>query len=280
MLSDTLCAITRSHMSADGDAIATALAPMVKELSACKDEIWELKNSVEPLRERVAQLQRELTEALADKAALEQEMILKGAQKAASKRAWRVSGIPKIIASLCFIISMPFWFLGLFHPAWQSIYVDVNYVGWICNVVFLLSLRPTDTLAIRSISAIMRIMSLQAPVQMGVLLCLVATIVSFPDGETVRWEVFAVLGGLMLAVVPFFVWSFPALKHQYGERVPLQPNKDLTRWATGRYGSVKGKMLALVAPPVAWAIREQLAGRLLTPPRIAHMRFFVRSFHI
>ena len=85
---------------------------MVKELSACKDEIWELKNSVEPLRERVAQLQRELTEALADKAALEQEMILKGAQKAASKRAWRVSGIPKIIASLCFIISMPFWFLG------------------------------------------------------------------------------------------------------------------------------------------------------------------------
>ena len=87
------------------DAIATALAPMVKELSACKDEIWELKNSVEPLRAKVAQLQRELTEALADKAALEQEMILKGAQKAASKRAWRVAGIPKVIATLCGIIA-------------------------------------------------------------------------------------------------------------------------------------------------------------------------------
>ena len=39
---------------------------MVKELSTCKDEVWLLKNSVEPLREQVDQLQRELTAALAD----------------------------------------------------------------------------------------------------------------------------------------------------------------------------------------------------------------------
>ena len=263
------------------DAIATALAPMVKELSACKDEIWELKNSVEPLRAKVAQLQRELTEALADKAALEQEMILKGAQKAASKRAWRVAGIPKVIATMCMMCVMPNFYLSMFHPALQSFCIDINIVGWSCMLVAILSMRPMDVMAIRSIAALARVGLFQNIVFNGLPMALIATkFVSFPDGETLRWEVLTAMASLLISVVPFFAWSFPALKHQHGERMPYTPNKEVTRWATARYGSVKGKMLALSAPGVAWAIREQLAGNLMTPPRIAHMGLFVSIFWV
>ena len=83
----------------DADAIATALAPMVKELhdaneslTAIKEREQALKSSIAPTLARLNSVEAQLRDALADKFALEQQMLLGNAQKLARQRAWRVSG--------------------------------------------------------------------------------------------------------------------------------------------------------------------------------------------
>ena len=72
------------------DAIATALAPMVTQLVALKEENERLKSSVAPTLQRLEVLEERLRDTIAEKSELEQRMLLGNAQKLARKRAWRV----------------------------------------------------------------------------------------------------------------------------------------------------------------------------------------------
>jgi hypothetical protein len=257
------------------DAIATALAPMVTQLVALKEENERLKSSVAPTLQRLETLEERLRDTVAEKSELEQRMLLGNAQKLARKRAWRVSGVPKLIGLCIMLASMPFFFLCIFVHSMQPYFIWAYFAtgcGLGCGFI---SIRPTDVFGIRCIAALAVPMTLQNTIMLGVPVGLIAApdLVAFPAGDTVRWETVALLVPSMACMVFFLYFAYHTLTHKDGKWIPLSADKALRRWATSRYGSLKGSLLALSSPPVAWAIREQLAGNFVVPPRTAHLLF-------
>ena len=178
----------------DADAIATALAPMVKELhdaneslTAIKEREQALKSSIAPTLARLNSVEAQLRDALADKFALEQQMLLGNAQKLARQRAWRVSGVPKMIGLFIFLCTMPLFFPTMFIHSLQSYFIDVFIAAGLGMTCMFLSLRPTDTFGVRCMAALVPTMIIQNVVILGVPLgFLLSSYVQFPDGERLR----------------------------------------------------------------------------------------------
>ena len=136
------------------DEIATALAPMVTQLVALKEENELLKSSVVPTLERLKALEEQLRDTVAEKSELEQRMLLGTAQKLAMKRAWRVSGVPKLIGLCIMMLSMPFFYLCMFVHSFQPYFFWAYFTaGWGLGCGFI-SIRPTDVFGIRCIAAL------------------------------------------------------------------------------------------------------------------------------
>ena len=139
---------------ASPDAIAIALAPMIQRNDELRDELNDLKNKIAPTIEELRIVKGQLRDALAEKAALEQEMLLSGAQKAAQKRAWRVSGIPKAIATVIMLCAMPTMFASVLLPVLQPYFPIVFWTAGIAMTLVFLTLRPTDVMALRVVAAL------------------------------------------------------------------------------------------------------------------------------
>ena len=257
------------------DAIATALAPMVTQLVALKEENERLKSSVAPTLQRLEVLEERLRDTIAEKSELEQRMLLGNAQKLARKRAWRVSGVPKLIG-LCIMLScMPFFYMCIFIHSMQPYFFWAYFTAGFGLGCGFISIRPTDVFGIRCIGALALPMTLQNVFMVCVPAGLIAApdLVAFPDGDTLRWEIFALLISNQVCMVFFLYFAYHTLTHKERKWIPMSADRVLRSWATSRYGSIKGSLLALSSPPVAWAIREQLAGNFVVPPRTAHLLF-------
>ena len=216
---------------ASPDAIATALAPMVKRNDELNAQLNELKNSFAPTIDRLHQLDAQLRDALADKAALEQEMLLSGAQKAARKRAWRVSGIPKLIVLLLTPPTMVFFFLCILHPAFQPYFMVQWVIGGTIMMLAVVTLRPTDVMGIRVAGAMVPGQAIfMCALPAGLVPYLMITYVDYPS-ESMRYEQLSVLCSGTVAF-PFFVYfSYKTMKHRHGARMPFVAGKDLKAWA-------------------------------------------------
>lgn len=257
------------------DAIAAALAPMVTQLVALKEENELLKSSVAPTLERLKALEEQLRDTIAEKSELEQRMLLGTAQKLARKRAWRVSGVPKLIGLCIMMLSMPFFYLSMFVHSFQPYFFWAFFTAGTGLGCGFISIRPTDVFGIRCIAALAVPMTLQNMLMIGVPVGLIVApdLVAFPDGDTIRRETVALLISNLVCMGFFLYFAYHTLMHKEGKWMPLSADKALRRWAASRYGSIKGSLLALSSPPVAWAIREQLAGNFVVPPRTAHLLF-------
>lgn len=257
---------------ASPDAIAIALAPMIQRNDELRDELNDLKNKIAPTIEELRIVKGQLRDALAEKAALEQEMLLSGAQKAAQKRAWRVSGIPKAIATVIMLCAMPTMFASVLLPVLQPYFPIVFWTAGIAMTLVFLTLRPTDVMALRVVAALWPSMQIQNTAMMGVTIYFILRgSIDYPDGESIRYEQVMMLGSSYLCSYVMFFFVFKAIKHKHGKRMPLSANRDLKAWAVSRYGSIKGSLLANGNAQVAWAIREQLAGNFVVTPRESYL---------
>ena len=128
------------------------LTSEVIELKHVREELATMKLSFEPVQQRAIAMEEELSAALADKSALEQELQLSVAQNAAKRRTLLISTVPKTICVLWIVVSMPFMFMSMLGAIHAYYLFPIYYGVGSAILLGVMSIRPTDILAIRGAS--------------------------------------------------------------------------------------------------------------------------------
>ena len=160
-------------------------------------------------------------------------------------------------------------------------YIWIIFVPMMLGMfTMLFTLRPTDVFALRVVTAFFVQSLPQNMIITPAIIAITLFVADFKNEVDVyggEWTPRGRLGTFRIEVATVFTGSLffqigavslaRGLKHRSGKLGPITPKKDLTQWAQSRYGRFRGGLLSML-PLIVWAIREQLAGNLIVPPRV------------
>ena len=93
--------------------------------------------------------------------------------------------------------------------------------------------------------------------------------------SSIKVDIIVIFSWMTIAFMPMVIYIWRRLMvTKDGQKMPLfKADKELAKWAKSRYGTFKGGFLTS-APPIPWAIKQQLDNNFAIPARVVMLRIY------